>query len=150
MDWHNYCLGLQVVVLPQALLDDQIAVLALDREPLTNLVEAPVEVGRLLLVQHVQGTEMAVPVLSIGHDGVSLFGWRAAAVIAVSNTPGTIVLTGMPYWANCRAPSRPQSTRLALLAQQAARFIKSVSTPATDLILMIVPLLILFGHHPAV
>jgi hypothetical protein len=57
---HNHCLSLQVVVLQQTLLDDQVAVLALGREPLTYLDEEPVKIGRLLLVKDVQGTELDV------------------------------------------------------------------------------------------
>ena len=72
MERHNHCLCLQVVVLQQPLLDDQIAVLALGREPLANLDESTVEGCWLLLVEDVQGAEMAVPVLSIAHGGVSL------------------------------------------------------------------------------
>jgi hypothetical protein len=44
---HNLCLGLQVVVLQQTLLDDQIAVLSLGREPLTYLNEAD---GRVSMI----------------------------------------------------------------------------------------------------
>ena len=43
--------------------------------------------------------------------------WRAFSVIGVSNTPGTTVLTRMPYWANSRAHSLAKPTMPALLAQ---------------------------------
>ena len=51
------------------MLDDQIAVLALGREPLANLDEAPVEVRWLLLVEDVQGAKMARPTAG-GGEGI--------------------------------------------------------------------------------
>jgi hypothetical protein len=40
---HKGSLGLQVIVLQQTLLDDQIAVVALGREPQSNLDKAPIQ-----------------------------------------------------------------------------------------------------------
>jgi hypothetical protein len=70
---HNHCLCLQVIFLQQTLLDDQIAVLALGREPLANLDESPVQVCRLLMVEDMQGAEPRSG--AVGGRGAALSGW---------------------------------------------------------------------------